>query len=146
MRPRIRPTLALALATLLGCGGEVVTVPVEPDSPAIRDERLAEAVGIETLGGRFAVLLAAGCELPCETTSTYSTASDKPAEISLALYRGSDGQAARNHFLGRYVVSEISVAGRDVPQVELTLRADATGLHLAARDLAGGSIRLRRLY
>lgn len=136
----------IGLPWLLACGGELVTVAVEPESPAIQDDRLAEAVGIETLGGAFTVLLEAGCTLPCETTNTFSTAPDKPAELSLALFRGNDKLAAQNYFLGRYVVSEIPAAERGVPQVELTLRADATGIHLDARDLSGGSIHLRRLY
>lgn len=143
---RSRALAGIGLSMLLSCSGERVAVPVEPDSPAIQEERLAEAVGIETVGGGFTALLQAGCEIPCEITSTYSTAPDNPSQISLALFRGNDKLAARNHFLGRYVVSEIPVADRDVPQVELTLRADVTGIHLAARDLSGGSIRLRRLY
>ncbi len=138
---------ALGLLGLsLGCGADPIAVAVEPDSPAIREEKLTEAVGIETFGGAFVVLLEAGCELPCEAISTYSTAPDKPGEISLALFRGKERVANRNTFLGRYVVSEIDEVPRGVPTVELTLRADATGIHLAARDLSGGPIQLRRLY
>jgi molecular chaperone DnaK (HSP70) len=144
MRSLILP--ALALPALLSCGGEVVSVPVEPGSPAIQEELLAEAVGVETRGGAFMALLDAGCEIPCETTATYSTAPDNPAELSLALYRGGAKLATENHFLGRFVVSEIPPVEGGVPQVELTLRADGTGIHLAARDPAGGSVRLRRLY
>jgi molecular chaperone DnaK (HSP70) len=136
----------LCCTALLSCGGESVAVPVEPGSPAIQDERLAEAVGIETVGGGFAVLLEAGCALPCESTTTYTTAADKPAELSLALFRGNERVASQNYFLGRYVVSEIAPVPRGVPQVELTVRADEAGLQLLARDPTGGSIRLRRLY
>ena len=137
---------ALVLCTLLSCGGEVVEVAVEPGSPAIEAERLAQGIGIETLGGAFAVLLEAGCTLPCESTNTYATASDRPSELSLALYRGNERLVTGNYFLGRYVVSEIAPSPGGVPQVSLTLRADSTGIHLAAQDLSGGSIRLRRLY
>jgi molecular chaperone DnaK len=142
----MRRAAGTVLGLLLGCGGEVVVLPVETDSPAIGEDTLTEAVGIERLGGGFVVLLEAGCELPCETTGTYSTASDKPSELSLALFRGNERIATQNQFLGRYVVSEIDEVPRGVPQVELTLRADATGIHLGARDLSGGSIQLRRLY
>ena len=142
----MRSWIVLGTLSLLGCGGEVVTVPVEPGSPAIQDGRLAESVGLETRGGTFTPLLEAGCELPCEISGTYSTAPYKATELSLALYRGNDRLTVQNYFLGRYLVSEIPAVERGVPQVELTLRADTTGLHLFARDPAGGAVRLRRLY
>jgi molecular chaperone DnaK (HSP70) len=64
----------------------LVVVEVEANSPVLWRAQLTEPIGIETLGGVFTSILAAGCALPCEVTNTFSTAEDKQTEIKI-VYR-----------------------------------------------------------
>jgi molecular chaperone DnaK len=135
------------LLTILACGVHTpvaATIDVEPDSPATRGGRLAEAVGLETLGGVFTPILESGCSIPCEVTQTFSTAANNQTEISIALYRGSDKLASKNHFLGRFLIADIPAEPRGVPRVAVSLRAEAVGIVLAARDLSGAPVAIRR--
>lgn len=134
--------LALVLAS--SARAQVALIDVEPGSPAIRDGRLVEAIGIETLGGVFTPLLEIGCSIPCETTKTFGTAADGQTEISVTLFRGRAERVAGNHALGRFVVSEIPARPRGEPKVAITLRAESTGIVLSAREHSGARVRLRR--
>ncbi len=107
---------------------------VEPNSPAVDGQRLVQAVGIETLGGVFTPILELGCTLPCESTQVFSTAEDNQAEISIALFRGTAATIAESTALRRYVIRNIRSAPRGDPQIEVTFRADSTGLSLRASD------------
>jgi molecular chaperone DnaK (HSP70) len=137
---------ALALLVLLACssGSAATSIEVEKNSPAIREGRLTQAVGIETLGGVFTAFLDVGCSVPCETTQIFSTGADNQTEISIAMFRGTAGLAAENHSLGRFTIVDIPEATRGQPQIAVTLRADATSILLSARGLEGISIRLLR--
>jgi molecular chaperone DnaK len=134
------------LLWLVACtaGPPIAHIVVERDSPAIAADRLAQAIGIETLGGVFTPLLEAGCSIPCETTKTFSTAADNQSEISIALFRGTAELAADNYALGRFAVTDIPAAPRGIPQVAITFRAESARISLSARELSGAAVQLER--
>jgi molecular chaperone DnaK len=134
----------LILALACSARAQVAMIEVEPRTPAIRDGRLVEAIGIETLGGVFTPLLESGCAIPCETTKTFSTAADGQTEISVPLFRGKAELAAENHSLGRFAVIGIPGRPRGEPKVAITIRAESSGIVLLARELSGASLRIRR--
>jgi molecular chaperone DnaK (HSP70) len=80
------------------------SVVVEANSPVLRRTQLTEAIGLETLGGVLTPILKAGCALPCEVTSTFTTAPDKQTEIKISLFRGSGGLASENYSLGSFAI------------------------------------------
>ena len=133
-------------ALVSGCGVSEppARVIVEASSPALSEQQLVEPVGIETLGGVFTPLLEAGCDLPCETTQTFSTAEDNQPEISITLFRGSAARAAENTRLGRFLIQGIPRASRGQPQIVVTIRAEQMAIVLLARDAAGGTLALVR--
>lgn len=135
----------ILVALLVSCAGgaPIVEVTVEGASPAIRGAQLAEPVGLETLGGVFTPLLEPGA-LPRETTEIFSTAADNQPEISLHLFRGHKSVAAQNHALGTFVIGGLPPRPRGVPQVEVTLRADAHDIVLVVRDRGRARLSVKR--
>jgi molecular chaperone DnaK (HSP70) len=139
---RLVPFLLL-VACARGGPGPVVTAILEPQSPAIRENRLVEPVGFETLGGILTPVLKP-CTTPCETTEIFSTATDNQSQISLIVLRGRTGVASEGHRLGTFLIQSIPPGPRAVPQIAVTLRADAGDLIVAVRDLGGASVTVVR--
>jgi hypothetical protein len=139
---RLLPILLLA-ACARGGPGPVATAILEQRSPAIRDNRLVEPVGFETLGGVLTPVLKP-CATPCETTEVFSTATDNQSQISLIVLRGTSGAVSEGHRLGTFFIQSIPPRPRGVPQIAVTLRADAGDLVVLVRDLSGASLTLIR--
>ena len=137
---------AVAILAFLACScaASADSLQVEASSPAVRDGRLVQAVGIETLGGVFTPFLEVGCATPCEVSRVFSTAADNQTDISVALYRGTADLAADNHSLGRFAVVGFPAAPRGEPQIEITLRVETEAITLSARGLAGIPVELVR--
>jgi molecular chaperone DnaK len=135
--------LLIPLLILAACGrgtaAPAATAVLEPASPAIRDNRLVEPVGFETLGGVLTHVLTP-CATPCEKTEIFSTAADNQSQISLIVLRG--GVASEAHRLGTFLIQSIPPRPRGVPQIAVTLRAEAGDLLVAVRDLEGASLTL----
>lgn len=128
------------LVVLAGCSAPPPTgSAIEVRSPAVRNGVLTQNVGIETLGHRLTPYLTAGCQLPCVSSSTFSTTEDSQAEITLHVLRGDSGQADGQHSLGRYAISGFPAQPRGVPQVLVIFGAVGQDLTLDARDAASGS-------
>ena len=137
MRTIVRPFLLLALAVPSFVSAQEIII--EADSPAVgANGYLAEAVGIETLGGVFTELLPRGCELTCQVTETFSTAEDGQDQISISVYRGSAEIVWEATHIGSYVVRGFDPGPRGEPKVAITFSADLAGLRLAATDLRTG--------
>ena len=134
---------ALVLAACGRAPAPAATAVVEPASPAIRDNRLIEPVGFETLGGVLTPVLIP-CATPCEKTEIFSTAVDNQSQISLMVLRGKGGVASGAHRLGTFLIQSIPPRPRGVPQIAVTLRAEAGDLLVAVRDLDGASLTLAR--
>jgi molecular chaperone DnaK (HSP70) len=108
---------------------------VEDASPIVGADGLtAEALGVETLGGVFTPLIEEGTKVPCSRSETFSTATDGQSDISVALFRGRDGIASRNHALGRFKIVGIPAAPRGVPMVRVTFAISGGQVLLSARD------------
>jgi molecular chaperone DnaK len=142
-----RPSAVLLIALLIlaacarGTAAPAATAVLEPASPAIRDNRLVEPVGFETLGGVLTHVLTP-CATPCEKTEIFSTAADNQSQISVIVLRGKAGVASEAHRLGTFLIQSIPPRPRGVPQIAVTLRAEAGDLLLAVRDLKGASLTL----
>ena len=144
-----RPSAVLQLLVLVlgacgqGAAAPAATAVVEPQSPAIRDNRLVEPVGFETLGGALTPVLTP-CVITCEKTEIFSTAADNQSQISLMVLRGKGGVASEAHRLGTFLIQSIPPRPRGVPRIAVTLRAEAGDLLVRVRDLGGASVTLVR--
>jgi molecular chaperone DnaK (HSP70) len=148
MRPIAMGAILVAVITVTSAQttsiAQSASVVVEANSPVLRRTQLTEPIGLETLGGVFTPILKAACALPCEVTSTFSTAVDKQTEIKISLFRGSGSLASESYSLGSFAILGIPPLPRGKPLIEVTLRAAGADIILIAKDSAGAQLRIER--
>eukprot|EP00035_Acanthoeca_spectabilis_P009154 m.163283 g.163283 ORF g.163283 m.163283 type:complete len:609 (-) comp14629_c0_seq2:150-1976(-) len=73
--------------------------------------------------------------IPAKQTQMFTTYADSACAISFPIYEGNAVFAKDNTLLGRYELTGIPPAPRGVPQIEVALNIDASGiLHVSAID------------
>ena len=119
---------AIQAAVLSGDVKDVLLLDVTPLS-----------LGIETLGGVMNALIEKNTTIPAKKQQVYSTADDNQAAVTIHVLQGERKQAAQNKSLGRFDLTDIPLAPRGVPQIEVSFDIDANGiLNVSARDKATG--------
>jgi len=97
------------------------------------------SLGVETLGGVMTVLIPRNTTIPTEKREIFSTAADNQTEVTIHVLQGEREFARDNRTLGRFNLTGIPPARRNVPQIEVTFQIDANGiLNVSAKDLATG--------
>ena len=97
------------------------------------------SLGIETLGGVMTRMVERNTTIPSSKSQVYSTAADNQDSVEIHILQGEREMAADNKSLGRFILSGIANAPRGVPQIEVTLDIDASGvLHVTAKDKGTG--------
>ena len=77
--------------------------------------------------------------IPTSKAQVYSTAADNQDSVEIHILQGEREMAGDNKSLGRFVLSGIANAPRGVPQIEVTLDINASGiLHVTAKDKGTG--------
>jgi len=95
------------------------------------------SLGVETLGGIMTVLIPRNTTIPTEKREIFSTAADNQTEVTIHVLQGEREFARDNRTLGRFNLTGIPPARRNVPQIEVTFKIDANGiLNVSAKDLA----------
>jgi len=127
-------------------GGEVKDVVLLDVTPL--------TLGVETLGGITDKLIERNTTIPTRKSKTYTTAADGQTEVEIHVLQGEREMAQYNHSLGRFHLTGIPPAPRNIPQIEVTFDIDANGIvNVSAKDLAtskqqsitiSGSTRLSR--
>jgi hypothetical protein len=142
--------LSALLSALLAAGPQstgpatAAFLELEHHSPAVRDGRLVEDVGIETLGGAFTALLARNQVVPAEKTETFSTGADNQQQIEIRVLRGLATTAGKNALVGRFAVDQIPRAPRGTIMVAVTFAVTADGaITVSARESRGRSVGVR---
>eukprot|EP00915_Cephaloidophora_sp_WS-2016_P004744 GHVH01006333.1.p1 GENE.GHVH01006333.1~~GHVH01006333.1.p1 ORF type:complete len:648 (+),score=119.62 GHVH01006333.1:66-2009(+) len=133
-RKGVNPDEAVALgaaiqgSVLIGDVKDVLLLDVTPLS-----------LGIETLGGVFTRLIHRNTTVPARKSNVFSTAQDNQSSVSVKVYQGERGVAAKNKLLGDFDMTGIPAARRGVPQIEVTFDIDANGiLNVSAVDTQSG--------
>ena len=97
------------------------------------------SLGIETLGGVMTKLIEKNTTIPTKTAQVFSTAEDNQTAVTVHVLQGEREMASGNKSLGRFDLSDLPMAPRGIPQIEVTFDIDANGiLHVAAKDKATG--------
>ena len=97
------------------------------------------SLGIETLGGVMTRMVERNTTIPSSKSQVYSTAADNQDSVEIHILQGEREMANDNKSLGRFILSGIANAPRGIPQIEVTLDIDASGvLHVTAKDKGTG--------
>lgn len=130
----VNPDEAVALGAAIQAGiiqGDVKDVLLLDVTPL--------SLGIETLGGVMTRMIERNTTIPTSKSQVYSTAADNQDSVEIHILQGEREMAGDNKSLGRFILSGIASAPRGVPQIEVTLDIDASGvLHVTAKDKGTG--------
>ena len=130
----VNPDEAVALGAAIQAGiiqGDVKDVLLLDVTPL--------SLGIETLGGVMTRMIERNTTIPSSKSQVYSTAADNQDSVEIHILQGEREMASDNKSLGRFILSGIASAPRGVPQIEVTLDIDASGvLHVTAKDKGTG--------
>jgi molecular chaperone DnaK len=95
------------------------------------------SLGIETLGGVMTKLIEKNTTIPTKAHQVFSTAEDQQTAVTIHVLQGERERAVDNKSLGRFDLTDLPVAPRGVPQIEVTFDIDANGiLNVSAKDKA----------
>jgi len=133
-RKDVNPDEAVAIgAAIQGgvLGGQVKDVLLLDVTPL--------SLGIETLGGVMTKLIEKNTTIPTSAQQVFSTADDNQTAVTVHVLQGERERAQDNKSLGRFDLSDIPLAPRGVPQIEVKFDIDANGiLNVSAKDKATG--------
>ena len=77
--------------------------------------------------------------IPTKANQVFSTADDSQTAVTVHVLQGEREQASANKSLGRFDLTDIPLAPRGVPQIEVIFDIDANGiLNVSAKDKATG--------
>ncbi|MEI6614188.1 MAG: molecular chaperone DnaK [Chrysiogenales bacterium] len=95
------------------------------------------SLGIETLGGISHKLIERNTTIPTKKTDIFTTAEDNQSTVEIHVLQGEREMARDNRTLGKFHLTGLPPAPRNVPKVEVTFDIDANGiLNVSAKDLA----------
>lgn len=128
----INPDEVVAVGAAIQAGvlsGEVTDVVLLDVTPL--------SLGIETLGGVFTRIIERNTTIPVGKSQVFTTAADNQTSVDIHVLQGERKLANNNVSLGRFQLTGIPPAPRNVPQIEVKFDIDVNGIvHVTAKDLA----------
>ena len=98
------------------------------------------SLGIETAGGCMTKLLERNTTIPTKQVKSFTTYADNQSKVNIKIYEGERQFTRDNNSLGNFELSDIPLAPRGVPHIEVTFDIDANGiLNVTANDKSSGN-------
>ncbi len=95
------------------------------------------SLGVETKGGVFHALIKRNTTIPTKKSEVFSTAADNQTVVTVHVLQGERPMSRDNRTLGKFDLTGIPPAPRNVPQIEVTFDIDANGIvNVSAVDKA----------
>eukprot|EP01024_Parvocaulis_polyphysoides_P014430 TRINITY_DN15973_c0_g1_i11.p1 TRINITY_DN15973_c0_g1~~TRINITY_DN15973_c0_g1_i11.p1 ORF type:complete len:597 (+),score=111.29 TRINITY_DN15973_c0_g1_i11:153-1943(+) len=87
------------------------------------------SLGVSVIGGRMSFVVRKNTKTPCKITRDhYSTVYDNQEVIRFDVYQGEREMVAENQWLGGFILKNIRIAEKGVPQVSVTFDIDESGM------------------
>ncbi|MFC3798275.1 molecular chaperone DnaK [Cohnella sp. GCM10012308] len=119
---------AVQAGVLTGDVKDVVLLDVTPLS-----------LGIETAGGVLTKMIDRNTTIPTSKSQVFSTFADNQTQVEIHVLQGERAMAKDNKTLGRFNLTDIPLAPRGMPQIEVTFDIDANGIvNVSALDKGTG--------
>ena len=94
------------------------------------------SLGIETMGGVMTPIIESNTTIPVKKSQTFSTVSDNQSVLDVHVLQGERPMSRDNRTLGKFKMTNIPLAPKGVPQIEVTFDIDANGIiNVSAKDL-----------
>ncbi len=96
-------------------------------------------LGVETYGGVMTPLIKRNRTIPVHEQQVFTTTADFQPQVEIHVLQGERQMAKDNRSLGRFTLTGIPPAPRNVPQIEVAFDIDVNGiLKVSAKDLGTG--------
>jgi molecular chaperone DnaK len=96
-------------------------------------------LGIETAGGVFTKMIDRNTSIPTDKSQVFSTYADNQPSVEIHVLQGERAMAAGNKTLGRFILDNIPLAPRGIPQIEVKFEIDVNGIvNVSATDKGTG--------
>lgn len=97
------------------------------------------SLGIETMGNVTTVLIERNTTIPTKKSQIFTTAADNQSSVDIKVLQGERKMSYDNTVIGNFQLTDIPLAPRGVPQIEVTFDIDANGIvNVSAKDLGTG--------
>eukprot|EP01064_Diplonema_japonicum_P017925 TRINITY_DN263_c1_g1_i1.p1 TRINITY_DN263_c1_g1~~TRINITY_DN263_c1_g1_i1.p1 ORF type:complete len:526 (+),score=173.48 TRINITY_DN263_c1_g1_i1:496-2073(+) len=98
------------------------------------------SLGIETIGGIMLKVIPRNSIIPAKKSQTVTTTADNQPNILFQVYEGERAMTKDNRLLGQFDLTGIKVAPKGVPQIEVEMNVDESGiLQVQAKDQDTGA-------
>ena len=98
------------------------------------------SLGIELSGGVFTTLISRNSSIPTAVHKTFTTVRDAQTSVRVHVLQGERKIAHENLSLGYFVLTGVTPAPKEIPEIDVCLQIDANGmLQVSATDVTSGA-------